>query len=126
MNQLAQEWVDKAESDFRTATRESQVTQDPNYDGICFHAQQCVEKNLKAYLQEINTGFPKTHDLVILLDLLVPIKPQWNQFRSRLRLLTLAAVEIRYPGKSADQVMAEEFYQLCVEVRAVVRSSLGL
>jgi hypothetical protein len=26
MNQLAQEWVDKAESDFRTATREIQVT----------------------------------------------------------------------------------------------------
>jgi hypothetical protein len=29
MNQLAQEWVDKAESDFRTAAREIQVTQDP-------------------------------------------------------------------------------------------------
>jgi HEPN domain-containing protein len=126
MNQLTQEWVDKAESDFRTATREIQVTQDPSYDGVCFHAQQCVEKYLKGYLQETNIGFPKTHDLVVLLDLSIPKEPQWNQFRSRLRLLTLAAVEIRYPGRSADQVMAEEFYQLCIEVRDVVRSSLGL
>lgn len=90
MNQLTQEWVDKAESDFRTAKREIQVTQDPSYDGVCFHAQQCVEKYLKGYLQEINIGFPKTHDLVVLLDLSIPTEPQWNQFRSRLRLLTTA------------------------------------
>jgi HEPN domain-containing protein len=126
MNQLAQEWVGKAESDFRTAMREIQVTQDPSYDGVCFHAQQCVEKYLKGYLQENNIGFPKTHDLVVLLDLSILTEPQWNQFRARLRLLTLAAVEIRYPGRSADQFMAEEFYQLCVEVRDTVRSSMGL
>jgi HEPN domain len=47
MNPLTQEWIDKAEGDFRTATREIQVTQDPSYDGVCFHAQQCVEKYLK-------------------------------------------------------------------------------
>lgn len=126
MNQLTQEWVDKAESDFRTATREVQVTQAPSYDGVCFHAQQCAEKYLKGYLQENNIGFPKTHDLVVLLDLSIPTEPQWNPFRSRLRLLTLAAVEIRYPGKSADQIMAEEFYQLCVEVRNIVRIALEL
>jgi HEPN domain-containing protein len=126
MNQLTQEWIDKAESDFRTATREIQVTKDPSYDAVCFHAQQCVEKYLKGYLQKNNTGFPKTHDLVALLDLSLTMQPQWNQYRSRLRLLTLAAVEIRYPGRSADQVMAEEFYQLCIDIRNIVRPSLGL
>jgi HEPN domain-containing protein len=75
MNPLTQEWVDKAESDFRTATREIQVTQDPSYDGVCFHAQQCVEKYLKGYLQEISIAFPKTQDLVVLLDLSVPTEP---------------------------------------------------
>ncbi len=59
MNLLTQEWVNKAESDFRIATREIQVTQDPSYDGVCFHAQQCVEKYLKGYLQELGTAFPK-------------------------------------------------------------------
>jgi HEPN domain-containing protein len=51
MNPLTQEWIDKAEGDFRTATREIQVTQDPSYDGVCFHAQQCVEKYLKLDVQ---------------------------------------------------------------------------
>lgn len=126
MNPLTQEWIDKAESDFRTATRELQVTQDPNYDGVCFHTQQCVEKYLKASLQEAGIVFPKTHDLVTLIDLSLPIAPHFDQFRSRLRLLSLAAVEIRYPGLSADQEMAEEFYQSCLEMRDMVRSALGI
>jgi HEPN domain-containing protein len=126
MNLLTQEWVSKAEGDFRTATREIQVTTDPSYDGVCFHAQQCVEKYLKGNLQEAGIVFPKTHDLVVLLDLSLSIAPQFEPFRLRLRLLSLAAVEIRYPGRSADQAMAEEFYQLCVEMRDMVRSVLGI
>lgn len=126
MNPLTQEWIDKAEGDFRTATREIKVTQDPSYDGVCFHAQQCVEKYLKANLQAAGIAFPKTHDLVVLVDLSLSISPHLDQFRSRLRLLTLAAVEIRYPGRSADQAMAEEFYQLGIEVRDVIRAILGL
>jgi HEPN domain-containing protein len=126
MNPLTQEWVSKAEGDFWTATREIQVTADPSYDGVCFHAQQCVEKYLKGNLQEAGIGFPKTHDLVVLLDLSLSIAPQFEPFRLRLRLLSLAAVEIRYPGRSADQAMAEEFYQLCVEMRDMVRSALGI
>ncbi len=51
MNPLTQEWVNKGEGDFHTAERESRVTIAPNYDAICFHAQQCIEKYLKARLQ---------------------------------------------------------------------------
>ena len=42
------EWVAKAEGDFRMMEREARVRKQPNYDGLCFHAQQCVEKYLKA------------------------------------------------------------------------------
>jgi hypothetical protein len=38
----------------------------------------------------------------------------------------LTAVVIRYPRRSADQSMAEEFYQLCAEMRNMVRSALGI
>ena len=44
------EWIEKAEADFATMERESQVLERPNYDGVCFHAQQCAEKFLKASL----------------------------------------------------------------------------
>jgi HEPN domain-containing protein len=126
MKPLTQEWVDKAEGDFSSAGRELRARKDQNYDSVCFHAQQCVEKYFKAYLQDTGIAFAKTHDLVVLLDLLLPMEPNWAQFRLSLRRLSAAAVEIRYPGKSADKLNAKEMYKLCQEMRSLVRISLEL
>ncbi len=52
MKPLTREWVDKAEGDRSTAQRELRVRKSPNFDAVCFHAQQCAEKYLKALLQE--------------------------------------------------------------------------
>ena len=35
-----------------------------------FHAQQAIEKGLKAWLASLGTSYPKTHDLRLLLVLL--------------------------------------------------------
>jgi hypothetical protein len=51
MKPITQEWISKAEGDFATAQRELQAQEMPNYDAVCFHCQQCIEKYLKAYLQ---------------------------------------------------------------------------
>jgi len=40
MKPLTHEWIAKAEGDYRTAGREWRVRRDPNYDAVCFHAQQ--------------------------------------------------------------------------------------
>jgi HEPN domain-containing protein len=69
MTPLTQEWANKAEGDFATASRELRSRKSPNYDAVCFHAQQCLEKYLKARLQEAGIVFPKTHDLVASLGL---------------------------------------------------------
>ena len=71
MNSLTREWVDKAEADFQTVQRELRARKCPNLDGACFHAQQCIEKYLKARLQEAGIPFPKIHDLSRLLDVLL-------------------------------------------------------
>ncbi len=39
MKPLTAEWVAKAERDFATMEREAQVAEDPNFEGICVHAQ---------------------------------------------------------------------------------------
>ena len=44
------EWIQKAEGDYHSAQREYRARKNPNYDAACFHAQQCVEKYLKAVL----------------------------------------------------------------------------
>jgi HEPN domain-containing protein len=48
------------------------------YDGICFHAQQCAEKYLKAKMVEAGKPFSKTHDLEVLLNLAMTIEPLWG------------------------------------------------
>ena len=53
MNELVREWVEKAEGDVRTAEREVQVEEGFNWDAVCFHAHQAVEKYLKALLRDI-------------------------------------------------------------------------
>jgi len=63
MNPLTREWVSKAEGDFATAERELRARKQPNLDAACFHAQQCAEKYLKAFLQEKGIPFGKTHNL---------------------------------------------------------------
>lgn len=123
---ITHEWVSKAEGDFATAERELQVTDSPNYDAVCFHAQQCAEKYLKARLQEASIFFGKTHDLSALLDLILPVETTWDALRSDLQLLTAFAVSYRYPGDFADENDAREAVAKCRNVRRVVRQSLGL
>lgn len=88
MQPLTAEWVAKAEGDFTTAMRELRARKLPNYDSACFHAQRCAEKYLKARLQEEEIAFPRTHSLVILLDLILPLEPSWSILRADLATLT--------------------------------------
>lgn len=126
MQPITTEWVAKAEGDWTTALRELRARKAPNYDAGCFHAQQCAEKYLKARLQEANIRFGKTHNLIALLKLLLPIEPDWDDLRESLQVLTEFAVEVRYPGETADKPMAREAVARAKEVRARVRSSLEL
>ncbi len=91
------EWVVKAENDLKTATHTLKLGEDCPTDTVCFHAQQCVEKYLKALLVLKGVDFPKAHDLERLAALLPG--------RSRPRLtaeeqgrLTDYATGARYPG----------------------------
>jgi HEPN domain-containing protein len=126
MNPLTLEWIEKAEGDFNTAAREQRARKSPNYDAVCFHAEQCAEKYLKARLQEAGIPFGRTHDLTALLDLVLPIEPSWQGLRPQLRALTAYAVDFRYPGNRADKALARAALRMCRDVRRTVRLSLGL
>ncbi len=126
MNPITQEWVSKAEGDFATAERELNVTDNANYDAVCFHAQQCAEKYLKASLQEAGTPFGKTHDLSLLLDMTLAFEPTWDVLRSDLQTLSPYAVAYRCPGDSADGNDAREAMEKCRDFRQIVRQSLNL
>jgi len=126
MKPLTAEWVAKAERDFATMERESRVTDCPNFEGVCFHAQQCAEKYLKACLCEAGVAFGKVHDLVALLESALAVEPSWESHREDLAYLSAFAVSVRYPGDSADQNCALDAQRRCRAFRAAARQSLGL
>lgn len=124
MRPLTKEWVTKAEGDFSTALRESRARKNPNYDAVCFHAQQCAEKYLKAILQQNNIEFGKTHNLFVLLDKTVTLFPLLEGLRTALMALNVFAIDYRYPGEIADKEMAAKAMKLCIEVRNKLREAL--
>ncbi len=125
MNPLTLEWVDKAEDDYITVELLLQSTISSK-DVICFHAQQCIEKYLKAWLQEVNIPAPRTHKLEDLLNLIVPSNPEWQVWNQDFSTLSNHAVDIRYPGKSSTAENLEHAVKTCKIVRDAVRKSLKL
>ena len=125
MNPLTLEWIQKAEGDYTTVKllQESPIS---SKDVICFHAQQCIEKYLKAWLQEANIPFSKTHDLETLLDLIVPTIPAWQTWYSEFSTISEHAIDPCYPGKFATASEAEQAVEICIKVRQAVRSELKL
>ncbi len=112
------EWTAKAEGDFTVACREMRARKSPNYDAVCFHCQQCVEKLMKALLIHLGVTPPKTHMLVLLDELLGPVCPQWKWPLDELRFLSRAAIFLRYPGESAEKGEAREALSLTRKMRA--------
>ncbi len=126
MKPLTREWVEKAEGDFATAAREIRVRKSPNYDAVCFHAQQCAEKYVKALLQESEISFGKTHHLIALLELILSVEQSWELLRPQLQSLNAYSVSVRYPGEVADKAAAREALDLAKTIRAQARQRLGL
>jgi len=126
MTPATAEWVKKAEGDHTSMMRELRARKSPNHDGTCFHAQQCVEKYLKACLQKAGTPIERTHNRALLLDRMLPLQPAWAFLRPQLHALTTFAVDIRYPGKFATRSDARDAAALCRQVRELARAHLKL
>jgi HEPN domain-containing protein len=126
MKAAAREWVRCAEEDFDVATALMRRRTKTAANSIGFHCQQCVEKYLKARLEEEALMAPRTHDLVALLQLLLAVEPLWASFAPALRSLNDYAVRFRYPGHVATRSDARRALNICRSIRGDIRLSLGL
>lgn len=81
------EWISKAEQDFEYARIGMRQRKNVLYDGVCFHAQQCAEKYIKAFLVRHKIGFRKTHDLIELQRLCTQVDPAFGLITEPLKLL---------------------------------------
>jgi HEPN domain-containing protein len=124
MSPLTQEWLNKAAEDYRTMKREYRVIEEPSYSAVCFHAQQCVEKLLKAFLHVNSIYFPKTHDIKELFTLTVPVRPEWHILIQPNAFLTAYAIDTRYPGDTPYKEEADEAVAACENVRAIILKAI--
>lgn len=116
-------WIEKAEHDLRNAEYTLTLKKDCPFDTVCFHAQQCVEKYLKALLVQTGTDFPKTHDLRVLIELVLS-KFSTTLDKKKILILNRYTIEARYPGDwdPITRQEAEEAVQIARETRLCLKS----
>lgn len=125
MKKITEEWIAKAEKDYLVAMRE--LSSEPLVpEAVCFHAQQCIEKYMKAVLQENDIEFEKIHDLEVLRKQCVPFIPELENLREELIKLSTYAVDIRYPGFEVSEEEAKECAEIMERIRKIIRSYFKL
>jgi len=106
------------------------MLQDPPVpdEGFGFHAQQCVEKTLKAWLTIMEVEYPRTHNLGELAKLLQLSGVDLDvRFRSLLRLSSFA-VEFRYePSEPSDMPLDRvTLTRLIEDLMATAKNRFGI
>jgi HEPN domain-containing protein len=120
------EWISKAEQDYETAETMARKRRNPVPDIVGFHSQQCIEKYLKAYLVSAKIDFPKTHDLIELLEIAIAKDPLIDAYRADLRTLNPFSVQFRYPGDSATIEESRIALKRMRKARKVFREKFGV
>ena len=106
IRRLVAEWIKKAHLDLSTTVR---LSTEPEFrDIVVFHAQQAVEKYLKALLTRHQTEFPKTHVIRRLLLLLQPVEPALADALEEANWLSPFGVDIRYPADFPETLPGDE------------------
>ncbi|MBM3270430.1 MAG: HEPN domain-containing protein [Candidatus Sericytochromatia bacterium] len=99
-HEVVRHWLSYAMSDLSLAERLSNDSGGAPWQA-CFHAQQAVDKAIKAILVLLQIEFKKSHDLASLAAL---VPPDWAiaEKLAEVAELTPWAVEARYPGDWPD------------------------
>jgi HEPN domain-containing protein len=125
INAEIQRWVEKAENDFRNAEYVLTLEENCPFDTVSYHCQQCAEKYLKAALICRNVEFPRTHDLVVLFNLLQKAEPLPLRIED-VQPLNRYSIEARYPGdwEPIDENVARAAFEMVKKIRGIVRARL--
>jgi HEPN domain-containing protein len=103
---VATEWATKGDNDLKNAAHTLKLGAECPTDTVCFHAQQCIEKYLKAFLVVLEKPFPKTHDIELLVSMM-PKSIRIGLTIEEQRRLTEYATFLRYPGPYEAILLSE-------------------
>jgi len=121
-----EDWLRHARSDLALA----QQRQVPEVllAALCFHAQQAVEKSLKAVLLQLGIAFPYTHDLARSITLVKSARLPWPEELEAAAALTVYAAGSSYPGpprKLLDPALQMTFWLPAAEAALAQALEVG-
>ncbi len=96
MKAITREWLARAIDDLAAA--EELLDREDLTNIVAFHAQQAVEKALKAVIEELDLGLHRTHSLTRLYEMIRPYHPVIADVDMMDRLEAVY-IEARYPGE---------------------------
>lgn len=116
-----QQWVEFAEDNLRFAKHGLTLSTSVPYRLIAYHAQQCAEKYLKAYLVSRMVDFPHTHNIGYLLEV-IREGTSWMLELEDAEYLTTFSVTTRYPG--IDKPVTKEEAITAIQLAEIVAKSI--
>ncbi len=119
------QWLVFGDEDLQMASHAMDLESGCPYRLIAYHAQQCAEKHLKAYLVYCGVDFPYTHNISTLLELCGE-QAAWAKTLQDAEELTPYAITARYPGEDEDVTKTEaaRAIEIAQQVRQQVRTAL--
>jgi HEPN domain-containing protein len=125
-NDYLKTWLFRAKEDIAVIEKLFESEPELYASTICFHAQQAVEKFLKAFLVFHNIDFPKSHDLDYLL--LECKKIDAKNFDIDLGSLTDFGVSIRYPDDFylPDKDETAQYRGIALKVKKVIEDIINI
>lgn len=95
MKEIAEQWLNAAQDDLFVLER---IAPDERLTHMAaFHAQQCIEKSLKAIIEEHALGHIRTHNLVRLFEIVRP-RATFDVDVILIEKMDKLYIDARYPG----------------------------
>ncbi len=128
MKEISAQWLHAAEDDLRVVAR---IASDAYLTHmVAFHSQQCIEKSLKALIEEYALGHIRIHNLGRLFEIVRP-KVTLEAEVVVIEKLDKLYIDARYPGElgllpdgKPTQADAQQFYDVARSVYEQVRRVL--
>ena len=128
MKKISEEWLKAAKDDLSVADKI--ISDESLTHMVAFHSQQCIEKSLKAVMEEYGIDLVRIHNLERLLEIVK------NHVKIDVNIVLIEKmdklyIDSRYPadfgllpdGKPTIED-AEEFYDVASSVYEVVKANL--
>lgn len=121
------QWISFANDDILFAEHGMKLESNTPYRLVAYHAQQCAEKYLKAFLVFHGVDFPYTHNIAALLELCADYADLPETIHDA-EELSQFAVSVRYPGEdeAVDQDEALRSIELARHLIKIIRPLLPL